>query len=74
MRLFVYFRCNGKEWWSFEVRIYNGKQDADWIIFEGVFFKQQLGNSFQGDVKFYDKKTEACLQINQMELQAFLRH
>ncbi|CAF1542238.1 unnamed protein product, partial [Rotaria sordida] len=73
MRLFIYFRSNGKEWWSFELRIYNGKQNADWIFFEGVFFKQLLGNSFKGDVQFYNKKIEAYLQINQLELQAFLK-
>lgn len=52
MRLFVYFEANSTDWWSDEVRTYDGAMNdgTRWIYYTGEFFKSSLGVPFQGDV------------------------
>ena len=50
MRLFIYFQSDLQEWWSNEIRIYNGREDGDWIYFEEELFRRPLGMPFEGDI------------------------
>ncbi len=52
MRLYVYFEADSANWWSDEIRTYDGaKNDGTrWIYYYGEFFKSTLGTQFQGDV------------------------
>src|SRR5690606_29046033 len=50
MRMFLYFKSDGRDWWAFEVRSYDGTQNADWITYEGEFFRSPLGQPFRGTV------------------------
>jgi hypothetical protein len=49
MRLFVYFTSDGREWWSDEIRTYDGTDPGEWITYEGDFFRSPLGTPFTGD-------------------------
>jgi len=47
MRLFIYFNANEREWWSPEIRTYNGRDPADWIFYTGgYFFRSPLGQQY----------------------------
>lgn len=35
---------------SEEIRTYNGKPQADWIVYEGAYFATPLGQTFTGDL------------------------
>ena len=48
MRLFMYFEAVGGVWHCYEMRIYDGHQDGDWIYFTGPFFESSLGEPFAG--------------------------
>ena len=52
MRLYVYFEADSANWWSDEIRTYDGaKNDGTrWVYYYGEFFKSTLGTQFQGDV------------------------
>ena len=52
MRLYIYFDSNSADWWSDEIRTYDGAKDdgTRWIYYSGEFFKSPLGTQFQGDV------------------------
>ena len=50
MRIFLYFKADENEWWSYEIRTYDGQFDEDWIYYKGIFFKSKLGTPFIGDV------------------------
>lgn len=51
MRLYMYFKADTKNWWSYEMRTYNGVKYVqnvsypDWIYYYGPFFKSPLGTS-----------------------------
>ena len=49
MRLFIYFSSDGGQWWSNEIRTYNGAASGDWITYKGDFFRRPLGQPFTGD-------------------------
>ncbi|MGI8686680.1 MAG: hypothetical protein ACR2MO_16585 [Acidimicrobiales bacterium] len=49
MRLFIYFTANGREWWSNEIRTYDGNDPGEWITYTGDFFRRPLGTPFTGD-------------------------
>lgn len=74
MRLFVYFGSDGREWWSNEIRTYNGSAQGDWITYTGEFFRRPLGTPFVGD---FTVATEdpviGRLHISDMRLEAFRR-
>ena len=74
MRLFVYFRSDGREWWSDEIRTYDGRSPGEWITYTGEFFRRPLGSPFQGDfdVSGVDPETER-LRISNARLEAFRR-
>lgn len=49
MRLFIYFTSDGRDWWSDEIRTYDGGSPGEWITYEGEFFRRPLGTAFVGD-------------------------
>lgn len=49
MRLSLYFSADGREWWSNEIRTYDGNANGEWIIYTGDFFRSPLGTPFTGD-------------------------
>lgn len=50
MRLFIYFYSDGSDWWANEIRIYDGRTDADWLAATGEWFRRPLGQAFTGDL------------------------
>jgi len=58
MRLVFNFRNDGKEWWSDEIRTYNGRTPGDWIYYRGEFFRSPLGTRFQGSLEIEGKSED----------------
>lgn len=52
MRLFIYFESDSVNWWSDEIRTYDGAMNdgTRWVYYFGEFFKSARGAQFQGDV------------------------
>lgn len=74
MRLFVYFHSDGREWWSNEIRSYNGSAQGDWITYRGEFFRRPLGTPFVGDFAVATEDPAiGRLHISDMRLEAFRR-
>ena len=47
MRFFIYFKADGTNWWSNEMRTYNGLAQGDWIYYNNnTFFLTPLGQSY----------------------------
>ena len=51
MRINIYFRADGSSWWADEIRIFDGKEETDWIFFTGEFFKSSLGEKYTGELQ-----------------------
>ncbi len=50
MRIYMYFKNDGTDWWSYEIRTYDGQQVPDWIDYTGTFFKSGFGTTFIDDI------------------------
>jgi hypothetical protein len=50
MRLFFYFHSDGEEWWSNEIRTYDGQVSADGIYYFGEFFRRPVNTPYVGYV------------------------
>jgi hypothetical protein len=50
MRLYVYFKSDGRDWWSNEIRTYDGAAQGEWVVYHGEFFRQPLGTPFVGNL------------------------
>jgi len=50
MRVNVYLHSDGTEWWSDEIRHYDGAAQGDWITYKGDFFRSPVGMPFEGDL------------------------
>jgi hypothetical protein len=50
MRFFIYFSADSSEWWSEEIRTYDGQTSAEWLYYYGDFFRKPLGTAFTGDL------------------------
>ena len=52
MRLYIYFESDSANWWSDEIRTYDGAMNdgTRWVYYVGEFFKSPLGTQFQGDI------------------------
>jgi hypothetical protein len=50
MWLYLYFASDGTDWWVSQVRTRNGLEPADWIFYDGPFFRTPLGAAYSGDV------------------------
>jgi hypothetical protein len=75
MRLFIYFEADGTNWWSDEVRTYNGKAspDEDWVYYIGTFFQTKLGETFTGDIDLQSTSGgTGTVHFKNLRLQAFL--
>lgn len=81
MRLFIYLFSDGAEWWSDEIRIYDGYEDPDWLYARGDFFRTATGKDFESpvvDLEFpttirYDGQPgqAAVLHFENLQLTAF---
>lgn len=74
MRLYVYFTSDGRDWWSNEIRTYDGNAQGEWIYYTGEFFRSPLGTAFEGDldVTGSDHGVTGRLQLPDLRLEAFL--
>jgi hypothetical protein len=50
MRLFMYFYSDGKEWWSDEIRTYDGQEGPEWLYYFGDFFTKPVNTPYVGDL------------------------
>jgi hypothetical protein len=75
MRLFMYFTSDGHEWWSNELRTYNGRSPGDWVTYRGDFFRRPLGTPFTGnlDVTGTEGGIAGHLRLSDLRLEAFRR-
>ena len=74
MRLFMYFTSNGEEWWSEEIRTYDGRSPGDWITYKGEFFRRPLGTPFVGDFEVSEPAPgTGRLQLSNARLEVFRR-
>lgn len=75
MRLNIYFQSDGRQWWSNEIRTYDGRQQGEWITYEGDFFRSPLGAPFVGDfeVTAEDHGINGTLRLPGLRLEAFRR-
>ncbi len=72
MRLNIYFRSDGSQWWSDEIRTYDGQTPGDWLYYTaGDFFKTDLGEPFNGSVEITSGLTSR-IHFGGLTLQAFL--
>lgn len=48
MRMFIYLYSDGSNWWSNEIRVYNGQPypNTEWVYFYGKFFVTPVGQAF----------------------------
>jgi len=69
----IYFVSDGREWWSKEIRTYDGRQQGEWITYTGEFFRRPLGTPFEGnlDVQATDHGVAGRLRLVGLRLQAF---
>jgi hypothetical protein len=74
MRLNVYFKADGNQWWSDEFRTYNGKAEGEWVTFTGDFFRNSLGTPATGtfDATATEGGVTSHIHIAGMRMQAFL--
>jgi hypothetical protein len=73
MRLYIYFTSDGHNWWSNEIRTYNGNAQGDWIYYRGTFFRAPLGTAFTGTVDLVATEGTGHLRLTNLHLQPFLR-
>ncbi len=74
MRWFIYFASCANQWWSNEMRTYNGKAAGDWVTFHGDFFRRALGSTYSGDldVTATEGGVTSHLVAHGLRLQAFI--
>jgi hypothetical protein len=72
MRLFMYFTSDGHDWWSNEIRTYNGRAEGDWISYTGTFFRTPLGQAFTGNVDLAGTEGSGHLHLANARLEPFL--
>lgn len=76
MRMNIYFHADGTQWWSDEVRTYNGLADVagDWVTFKGDFFRSSLGAAATGtfDQTATENGVTSHLHIAGLTLRTFL--
>ena len=51
MRVNIYLYSNDVDWWSDEIRHYNGAVQGDWVTYRGDFFRSPRGMPFVGDLE-----------------------
>lgn len=75
MRLNIYFTSDGSEWWSNEIRTYDGAKQGEWIRYGGEFFRSSIGTPFVGDldIRAEDHGVPGRLRLPSLHLEAFRR-
>lgn len=74
MRLFFYFASDGQDWWSDEIRTYDGRSPGEWITYRGEFFRRPLGTAFVGDFDVGEQPPgTGRLRLANAHLEAFRR-
>lgn len=58
MRLFMYFRSDGYNWWMYEMRTYNGQSSPDWITFGNPVRWRNLGSALMGSFDWWATEYE----------------
>lgn len=73
MRLFLYFKADGVNWWASEIRTYDGQPTPDWVYYRGPLLKTPIGQTYRGDldIQSSDGKVPGHLVIKGMRLDAF---
>lgn len=74
MNVNIYFQSDGTQWWSDELRTYNGKAEGDWVTFRGDFFRNALGTASTGtfDQTATENGVTSHFHIDGLKLIAFL--
>lgn len=77
MRLYIYFMADSTDWWSDEIRTYDGTigDGTQWVYYFGEFFKSARGASFTGDIELIndasDNNVEGKLHFTGIQLTVF---
>jgi hypothetical protein len=77
MRVNIYFVSDGADWWSDEIRTYDGaRDDPEWVTYTGEFFRTPLDQAFSGDLEL-PRAAEAQdgggrFLVRGLQLQAFV--
>ncbi|OGM21315.1 hypothetical protein A2771_01625 [Candidatus Woesebacteria bacterium RIFCSPHIGHO2_01_FULL_38_26b] len=73
MRLYIYFRSNGVNWWAFEIRTYNAQVRGDWLTYtnNAPYFTSPLNQEFQGDISFTSNDGKGQIYFKNLRLKAF---
>jgi len=74
MRWYIYFTSDGREWWSNEMRTYDGQNDGEWVTFGGTYFRRPIGSPFVGDLDIRatnDQGITSRLYVRGLRLEAF---
>ncbi len=71
MRTFIYLDSDGIDWWSTEIRTYDGSQAGDWIEYPGERFRTPIGSAFSGDLDLVGATGE--LHVKNLRLQSLLQ-
>lgn len=73
MRINIYFAADANDWWSTEIRTYDGGSPGDWITYRGEFFRTDIGSSWTGDLDLAggQGRTSGALHIDDLRLTAF---
>lgn len=69
MRLFVYFRSDGTDWWASSIRTYDGSAGGDWVMYEGEFFRSPLGDPFVGNLDLSDPDSGCSLRMANLRIE-----
>lgn len=76
MRMYIYFETDGTDWWSDEIRTYDGRVDSDWIYYTGEFFRCPVGQYFSGDITLTGESEDDAipgeLSFDNLWLRAFV--
>lgn len=73
MRWYIYFTADATQWWSNEMRTYNGH--GEWITYTGDFFRSPRGTAYTGDLDLsaIDSGIAGRLRVHGLRLEAFKR-
>ncbi|MBN1202829.1 MAG: discoidin domain-containing protein [Anaerolineae bacterium] len=70
MRMYMYFESDGSIWQAFEIRIYDGSPDGEWVYFEEPAFTTPRGEAYQ-ILSFGREYYDRGLYFENLRLQAF---
>ncbi len=77
MRLFMYFKSDGDNWWVNEMRTYDGTIPGDWIYYRNNYFSTPRGSMFTNSGEQIITQTnvdpsQATIFFKNFKLQAFV--